>query len=148
MFSVTANFTDKDLEAMIMGDVDEWFDELIQYFRTKGRELVDKARAKTKSDGGFGNITWNLRASIGMCIVDENGYIVETYFPPISKGAHGNTVGREMAERLAIYGRDLQQVSMVFVAGEEYASFVQSEERDVIKHSIGDNIEEALQGIM
>lgn len=147
MFSIESDFTLADLEAIVKGEVDAWIMELAEYFKVRGRELVDKARAKTKSDGGFGNITWNLRGSIGMCVV-LNGKIIDTYFPPITKGEHGTTLGREMAERLAVYGKESDGVNMVFVAAESYASIVQTTERDVINHVIGDNLEEALKGIL
>lgn len=148
MFSITTDFNLQDLQDWVNSDVDAWIDDLANYWRLRGRELVDKARAKTRDDGGFGNITWNLRGSIGMCIVVREK-ILETYFPPISKGAHGDTVGRAMAESLAIYGKGNEGVSMVFVAGENYASIVQNiHGRDVIKHVIGDNLEQALKGIM
>lgn len=147
MFSIESDFNLADLEAIVKGEVDAWIMELAEYFKVRGRELVDKARAKTKSDGGFGNITWNLRGSIGMCVV-LNGKIIDTYFPPITKGEHGTTLGREMAERLAVYGKESEGVNMVFVAAENYASIVQTTERDVIHHVIGDNLEEALKGIL
>lgn len=148
MFSIESDFTLAELEAIVKGEVDAWLNELLDYWRIRGRELVDKARAKTRDDGGFGNITWNLRASIGMCIVDPNGKIIETYFPPINKGAHGNTVGRDMAEKIAVYGRSRNEASMVFVAGENYASLVQAKGKDVIKHVIGDHLVLALKEIM
>lgn len=147
MFSIESDFTLADLDEWINEDVQEWINELAEYFKVRGRELVDKARAKTKSDGGFGNITWNLRGSIGMCVV-VNGKIIDTYFPPITKGEHGTSLGREMAERLAVYGKNSEGVNMVFVAAENYASIVQTTERDVIYHVIGDNLEEALKGIL
>ena len=147
MFSIESDFTLADLEAMVKGDIDAWFMDLAEHFKARGRELVDKARAKTKSDGGFGNITWNLRGSIGMCVV-LNGKIIDTYFPPITKGEHGTTLGRDMAEKLAVYGKNSEGVNMVFVAAESYASIVQTTERDVINHVIGDNLEEALKGIL
>jgi hypothetical protein len=147
MITVTPDFNMSDLDSIINEDTDVWFDEMVDSLRQTGRMLVDRARAKTKADGGFGNITWNLRSSIGMCLVDETGSIVETYFPPIGKGEHGNTIGRDLAERLAVYGREAKEMSMVFVAGEEYAVFVQQEHaqgRDVIKFVIGDNLRPAL----
>lgn len=147
MFSIEADFTEADLERWINEDVQDWIDEMTQALMKVGKRLVDKARAKTKSEGGFGNITWNLRSSIGLCAVNQ-GKIIETYFPPIGKGEHGNTVGREMAERLALYSEGKDGVIVVFVAGEKYAHFVQTTERDVIMHVIGDNLEEALKSIM
>lgn len=148
MISVTADFNMADIEAYIREEEEAWYDEIIDSLRQTGRRLVDKARAKTKDDGGFGNITWNLRASIGMCLVDETGKIVETYFPPINKGAHGNKIGREMAEALAAAGREAQEIIMVFVAAEEYAVFVQAKGKDVIKHVIGDSLWPALTSVL
>jgi len=148
MFRVEADFSMSDVEDYINSESKAWFDEIVDGLRQTGRRLVDKARAKTREDGGFGNITWNLRASIGMCLVDETGKIVDTYFPPLGKGAHGNMVGREMAERLALYVSEGDSISMVFVAGEEYASLVQANGRDVIKYVIGDNLGPALREIL
>jgi hypothetical protein len=148
MIRIEADFNIADIEAYIQGKEEAWYDEIVDSLRQTGRKLVDKARAKTAAENGFNNITWNLRASIGMCLVDETGLIVETYFPPINKGEHGNTVGRELAERLAIYARDINEMTMVFVAGEEYASFVQAKEKDVIKHVIGDRLEGELRKLL
>jgi len=140
MISVIAEFNIADIEAYIAEEEREWYDSVVQSMSKVGRKLVDKARAKTREDGGFGNITWNLRGSIGMCIVNDEGKIVETYFPPINKGAHGRQVGVEMAESLALYAREITEITMVFVAGESYASFVQAKGKDVIKVVIGENI--------
>jgi len=147
MFSIEADFSEPDLERWINEDVQSWFDELTSQLLATGKILVDKARAKTKSEGGFGNITWNLRSSIGLCAVNQ-GKIIETYFPPIGKGEHGNTVGREMAERLAVYSEGRDGIQVVFVAGENYAELVQTTERDVIYTVIGDNLEDALKSIL
>jgi hypothetical protein len=144
MIKISADFNMADIEAYIREEEEAWYDEIVASMLKVMKKLVDKARAKTKTEGGFGNITWNLRASIGGCIVNQTGKIVETYFPPIAKGAHGNKIGREFAERIALYSRDNNEISMVFVAGEDYAVFVQSEQasgRDVIKHVIGNNID-------
>lgn len=148
MISVERDFTDADIDAYIAEQEREWLDSIIENLSIGGRALVDKARAKTKDDGGFGNITWNLRGSIGMCIVNDLGKIVETYFPPIGKGEHGREVGTDLAERLAVYSRDNQEISMVFVAGESYAVFVQAKGKDVIKHVIGDNMEAELRKLL
>jgi hypothetical protein len=134
MFSISADFSEKDLENWIMEDVNEWFDELVETFREKGREFTTRARAKTKSEGGFGNITWNLRSSIGYCLMYENK-VVESYFPSIKGGTSGEAKGRELAETLAIYGDHGDGIVLVLVAGEDYASFVKAKGYDVIQSS-------------
>jgi len=134
MFRVIAEFTEADLQSLIEQDANDWFTSLMEVYRTKGKIAVDRARAKTKSDGGFGNITWNLRGSIGMCIVQQ-GKIIETYFPPIGKGDEGTKIGIETAQRLAIYSAGKDDIVMYIVAGMNYASYVQTVERDVIDGS-------------
>jgi hypothetical protein len=134
MFKIVAEFSDADLQALIESDSNAWFSSLMEVYRQKGKLAVDRARAKTKDDGGFGNITWNLRGSIGMCIVQQ-GQIIETYFPPIGKGDEGTKIGTETAQRLATYGAGKDDIVMYIVAGMNYASFVQSVDRDVIKGS-------------
>ena len=146
MFSIEADFTNSDLERWINDDVQDWISEMTAGLIAGGKVLVDKARARTKSEGGFGNITWNLRSSIGLCAVNQ-GVIVETYFPPIGKGEHGNTVGREMAERLALYSEGREGVVVMFVAGENYAEFVQTSKRDVINNSIGNHLEDLIKSM-
>jgi hypothetical protein len=145
-FSIEADFTAQDLENWINDDVQDWISDMTAGLIAGGKILVDKARAKTKSEGGFGNITWNLRSSIGLCAVNQ-GRIIETYFPPIGKGEHGNTVGREMAERLALYSQGRDDVVVVFVAGENYAELVQTTERDVIYTVIGGHLEDLIKSI-
>jgi len=148
MITISANFSMSDIEAYIREEEEAWYDEIVDSLRRLGERLVDKARRQTKQDGGFGNITWNLRSSIGMCIVDETGLIRETYFPPIGKGEHGNKIGREMSEAIALYGREAQEICMVFVAAEQYAIFVQAKGKDVISHVIGDSLQGELAKIL
>lgn len=148
MFKIEAEFTTEDIENWINADLNNWFDDLAEFFLSTGKDLVDKARAKTREEGGFGNITWNLRASIG-CAVVRNHTISDgdTYFPPVNNGGEGHKIGiaylREIASLI-----DDGDVYLLFVAGMEYASFVQKKGKDVIDHVIGDNIGNALNGIM
>jgi len=134
MFSIIAEFSPAELEARIQADDDEWINGLMNVYRVKGKLAVDRARAKTKSDGGFGNITWNLRGSIVMCIVQQ-GRIIETYAPPIGKGDEGTRIGMETAQRLATYSAGNEDIVMYIVAGMNYATYVQNTDRDVIEGS-------------
>jgi hypothetical protein len=148
-FSIEADFTAQDLENWIQDDLNEWFDELAAELLRVGRGLVDEARAKTKSEGGFGNITWNLRSSIG-CAVVRNHTIraEEIYFPQIAKGDEGHKTGIAYAREIALLIDD-GDIYLLFVAGMDYASFVQAREgTDVIEHVVGDNLPAALKGIM
>lgn len=132
MFSIEADFTAADLERWINEDVDAWFDELSEKYKKAGIAFVDKARARTKSEGGFGNITWNLRSSIG-CLLVYNGQAIFTYFPTIKNGALGSQTGENYAREIAVLVNEGDGVQLVIVAGMEYASFLEDrEDTDVI----------------
>jgi hypothetical protein len=137
MFKITADFDMKDVEAYINSETEAWFDELVETFREKGREFTEKARARTKEERGFNNITWNLRSSIGYCLMYEKK-VVESYFPSIIGGTEGEEVGRDLAERLATYGDYGDGIILVLVAGEDYASFVEATGKEVISSSTTD----------
>jgi hypothetical protein len=147
MFSISADFSMDDVEAYIKQETDVWFDELVDSFRKTGRSLVDKARAKTSVPNGFNNITWNLRGSICMALAYE-GRIIETYSPPITKGEHGTELGKDIAERIAIYSQGQEGIVMAIVAAEEYAIFVERTGRDVITHVVGDSLGDELNKIL
>lgn len=134
MLSIKADFDFRTVHAEIQSEMDAWFDELLETFREQGREFTKRARAKTKAEGGFGNITWNLRSSIGYCLVYQNK-VIETYFPPIKGGTVGEDRGEELAERLALYGDYGDGIVLVMVAGMEYAAFVKAKGIDVIQSS-------------
>lgn len=153
MFSIKANFNQSEVGDYIKQETDKWFTSLIEPFRITGRDLVDRARAKTKAGGGFGNITWNLRSSIGYLII-YNGEVVETYFPPLETGSEGSATGENYAREIATLINIHEGIQLVIVAGMEYAvlverqGFSELERKDVITHVVGDNIEAALRSIL
>lgn len=104
--------------------------EIIEALKVAGKSFVDKARRKTKSEGSFNNITWNLRASIA-CVIVQNHEIVFRYAPPISNAPEGNQVGIAYAEEIALLTDD-GDIMLIAVAGMDYAKFVQSKGYDVI----------------
>ena len=133
MASFTPNFTINDIE----NDFKQFIDGIISDGVEAGcktlKKIVDKARARTKSENGFGNITWNLRASIGGVVVSDH-QIVFTYFPKISQAPEGNTKGPAYARELASLVDD-GGIIIILVAGMDYASFVEAKGYDVITHS-------------
>ena len=120
-----------DLEKIINEDVDTWVEDLIDRYVVAGKKFVKKARAQTKGEGGFGNITWNLRSSIGFVITYNNKIIFE-YFPPIKGGTVGEKNGLAYAQEIAVLVSELDAVTLIIVAGEDYASFVEAKDKDVI----------------
>lgn len=135
MFSITADFKMADVEAYINSETGAWFDELVEQLRKHGKEFTKRARAKTKAQGGFNNITWNLRSSIGFCLVYENK-VVESYFPPIKGGTTGEKTGANYAKGVAYEVKQSKhEVVLVLVAGEHYAEYVADKDIDVIGRS-------------
>jgi len=137
MFSITADFSDDELEKTILEDVNIIISEMADRMFQAGKKVVDLARSKTKSEGGFGNITWNLRGSIG-CVLLINHEIPEEYiyFPPVSKGGEGVKKGIDYAREIALLVDDGDPV-LIMVAGEEYAGYVEAlDDYDVISGSV------------
>ena len=133
MLSIEANFTIKDLEKDFKNFTEAIKNDLADKLYETLKILVDKARAKTRAENGFGNITWNLRASIGGVIVKDHR-IVHRYFPPIPLGVEGNLKGIGYAEEIALLLDD-GDLMLIMVAGMEYARYVEARERDVISGS-------------
>jgi hypothetical protein len=105
-------------------------DDLVEALKKAGISFVDKARRKTKSEGGFGNITWNLRASIA-CVIVQNHEIIYRYSPTVSNATEGNSTGLAYAEELALLTDD-GDIMLIAVAGMDYAMAVQALGKDVI----------------
>lgn len=138
MFSIEPNFNfrefEKDMQNTLMGMRDEVAETMFKACT----QMVDLARTKTFDQGGFGNITWDLRASIG-CILSIDGDIQpeHIYFPPIAESKDGHEIGIAFAREIALLVDD-GMPTVVFVAGMQYASFVESKGKDVISmESVG-----------
>jgi hypothetical protein len=130
MLSITSDFKMSDIEQDLNEFVEGMENDAVEALKGTIRELVDKARAKTKAEKGFNNITWNLRESIGGIIVKDH-QIIDTYFPPIGKGPEGRKKGIAYAQEIALLEDD-GEIMAVFVAGEEYAKYVETQGWDVI----------------
>ncbi|AMR32384.1 hypothetical protein A0256_13610 [Mucilaginibacter sp. PAMC 26640] len=134
MLSLTPNFTikdiEKDFEVFAAGIKSDLIPAMIQTLH----QVVDRARALTPAEKSFNNITWNLRASIGGVIVSDHA-IVETYFPAISQGDEGHSTGIAVAQEVATLIEYDDEITLVFVAGMAYASFVEAKGKDVITGS-------------
>jgi hypothetical protein len=135
MIKITADFDLSALDRLIDREVDTWLDSIMEKYRKAGRQFTERARSRTKeAHGSFGNITWNLRSSIGYLLI-YNGKVIESYFPTLQGAPEGSVTGDAYAREIASYVNDGQGVLLVCVAGMEYAYFVQSKGYDVIKGS-------------
>jgi len=135
MLSIEPNFNMKNIEDYINKTFNEWVEDIADTMFDAGKIIVDRARAQTKAEGGFGNITYNLRSSIG-CVVVSNHHIKDehVYFPKIGKGDEGHAAGIAYARELALLMDD-GETFLIFVAGMEYASILEDNEIDVISGS-------------
>jgi hypothetical protein len=135
MFSITSDFNLDDLDKFIDGKVNNWIEGIGDKMFEAGKQVVDRARAQTKSEGGFGNITWNLRSSIG-CVLVHNHDIADehVYFPEIGQGDEGHKTGIAWARELALLMDD-GDTFLIFVAGMEYAKILEDNDIDVISGS-------------
>jgi hypothetical protein len=133
MLQIIPGFKMSDIDQDLSEFISDMENDAVNALKGTIRELVDRARAKTREEKGFGNITWNLRESIGGVVV-KNHAIVDTYFPPIGKGPEGRRKGIAFAEEMALL-QDDGQIMAVFVAGEQYGVLVEAKGRDVITGS-------------
>jgi len=93
-----------------------------------GLEAVTKMRQKSPSDGGFNDQTGNLRSSIGYIII-HNGQQLAKSFEIKLQGSEGLTAGEKYANDIAKQYK--KGWAIIFVAGMEYASWVEARGRDV-----------------
>jgi hypothetical protein len=95
-------------------------------------EVITEAREKGPDDGGFNDQTGNLRSSEGYIIL-HNGKQLFKNFEVSGRGLQGLQLGEEKAEEIASsYPKGW---AIVFVAGMEYASYVEAKGRDVLTGS-------------
>lgn len=130
MIGITADFSDDDLERAIQEDLEGWFVNLSKSLMETGKNLVDKAIYRT-SQGAykkvFGNITYNLRSSMG-CGLVLNNKLVDSYFP-FGKNDIGKKHGMQLLETIA--SDTTEDFVLVVVAGEYYSKYVQEKGYDV-----------------
>jgi len=89
-----------------------------------GEQFVKDARQMKKSDGGFGDVTGNLRSSIGYFIL-KDGQIIKSNL----KGkASGKSAAQQFVETLP----KKMGFQLIGIAGMNYASTVESKGKNVI----------------
>lgn len=135
MIGITADFSDDDLEKVIQEDLEAWFMNLSRSMMDTGKLLIDKAISKVSYDSYgkvFGNITFNLRSSMG-CGLVLHGKVIETYFP-FGKNDEGKRHGLQLLKKVA--SETEEDFFLVVVAGEVYSNYVQDNGYDVDNMSL------------
>lgn len=132
---LTATFTLPDIETFIQSKIQQGTQAVINAYKFAGETFVREARIKTAADGGFNDITGNLRSSIGYIIIN-NGKQLISNFEESGLGtdkATGISQGVEFAEEVAT--EFPKGIALICVAGMGYAAAVESKGRDVITGS-------------
>lgn len=99
-----------------------------------GETFVNNARNKNRSDGGFGDVTGNLRSSIGYAVLFNGKLVKGSDFNPVSSGAKGSQNGKAYLKSLYKNYKDAGFV-LIVVAGMDYAAALESKGKDVITGS-------------
>lgn len=135
MIKITADFDLSALDRLIDQKVDTWLDSIMEKYRKAGKQFAERARSRTKAaHHSFGNITWNLRSSIGYLLL-KDGVVQESYFPTLQGAPEGSVTGDAYAREIAADSSFDKGIVLICVAGMDYAYFVQSKGFDVIKGS-------------
>lgn len=130
---IEADFNLNDINSYIDDVVNGYIKYVEQVYIKAGQAMVEDARSRVKGtgSGSFGNITWNLRSSIG-CVVYNGSQKVYSYFPVLSTGQEGSKVGEAYADEIAMMLTENNELTLVVVAGMEYAAAVESKGYNVI----------------
>lgn len=127
----------------------EYNRKAVKFLQQVGERVVKYARTDASNARHYTDRTGNLRNSIGYVVV-QDGRIVESAFdgntPPSTgseKGKNGNQIGLAYATEIA---KELSKFKtyLVWVAGMEYASYVEAKGYDVIQGS-GDWLESIIE---
>lgn len=132
---IKATFTLPDIEAFINQKLIRANQAILNAYQFAGETFVREARLKSSEEGGFHDITGNLRSSIGFIII-ENGKQIINDFQESEIGtdkATGTAAGLEFAESIA--SEFPKGIALICVAGMGYAAAVESKGKDVITGS-------------
>ena len=104
--------------------------KLIEMLEYVGEGFVGEARSMTKLEGGFGDVTGNLRSSIGYFIV-KDGAIIKENVELSEKGTDKHS-GLSKAKAFIQQIKESGGLRIYGVAGMEYAEEVESKGLNVI----------------
>lgn len=134
MISVERDFDMSALHSYMEDEANKRIDEVVAFLHKKGVEFTTAARQKIYATNPYNNITYNLVSSVGFSIA-KSGIVVESYFPLEATGAQGKAKGEALAESTALSLSGPDDIVLIMVAGEDYASYVEVNGRDVVTGS-------------
>ena len=104
--------------------VGETEEKMITILQFVGEEFVRDARKMKRSDGGFGDVTGNLRGSIGYFIL-KDGQIIQ-------ENLRGKAQGKNEAKKALESLPKRTGLQLIGIAGMNYASLVEARGLNVI----------------
>lgn len=122
--AITSDYNKGDAEKEFWKVQEEIDQEIIRAMSYAGEKFVKDAREMTKSQGGFGDVTGNLRSSIGYFIL-KDGEIIKKDFT-------GSGEGEKNAMTELLFLSNKEGFQMIGIAGMNYASYVESKGYNVI----------------
>lgn len=114
--------------------LDQWSDEIeeqiIRILTRVGEEFVKAAREMSKAQGGFGDVTGNLRSSIGYYLLKDGEIISQRIY--LSNAGTDRKTGVATSRKLVEQMDKFIGYRLVGIAGMNYASYVESKGYNVI----------------
>lgn len=110
---------------------DEIDKEIIRAMSYAGEKFVTNARNMTKTQGGFGDVTGNLRSSIGYFIL-KDGEIIKSDTKQFSGNKGNGSEGFASAITGLLYIEKKTGFQLVGIAGMNYASHVETKGLNVV----------------
>ena len=124
---IEPNFSMDDVRKRFDNFLAEVHDLQIEALQELGEQCVAHARSIPK-EKGFGDVTGNLRSSIGYAIFDD-GVAIHTTYNQVLNGVEGVKAGEALAKKV---GSETKGVCLVVTAGMNYAIYVEAKGRDVL----------------
>ena len=119
----------RDFQNIMMEPLKIFNEELVRSFAALGEGAVKKIRNKTKEES-WTDRTGNLRSSIGYEVFNHNDKMVNYDFPKVLEGSEGQEEGKALIDELSKNYQD--GVTLLLVAGMEYAEYVERKGYDVL----------------
>lgn len=125
--AIKPKYTVNDISKYLQKVIDKTERRIYNSLVYVGESFVANARSMTKTEGGFGDVTGNLRSSIGYFIL-KNGRVVHQNL----KQFHGGTEGAASARKVLSEVKKINGYQLIGVAGMNYAAYVEAKGYNVI----------------
>lgn len=122
-WQITSDF---EIESYLEQQLKNREDAMIYNLSYIGEKCVEIAR----DNGSYGDITGNLRSSVGYVVAKDGVPILYSSFEQLGADSSGSTEGRAFAREKA--SEFPKGYSLIIVAGRDYAGYVSAKGYDVL----------------